>query len=258
VWTKGGSINLGPRQIGGLVGWLSGEISRSCSIGAVVINSPSNRSEEIGGLVGGNNGHIRDCYTVGSVNCDGIAYDVGGLVGRNYEDGLIDHSYAAGMIWIAGEFDSVGGLTGQSSYDPNVFFKSYFLATIGPANGYGFPLSDLAMRQQASFEGWDFVGESANGTENVWQIIEGVSYPYLSWQDAPVMPSEGNVPDPTPDPIPDPTPDATPDPIPDSTPITTSAPACGAGMGSAVLMCFLFLGFIKSCRCPMASRRQTQ
>ncbi len=30
--------------------------------------------------------------------------------------------------------------------------------------------------------GWDFVGETENGTEDIWKIIEGQTYPLLSWQ----------------------------------------------------------------------------
>ena len=31
-------------------------------------------------------------------------------------------------------------------------------------------------------EGWDFVGETANGTEDIWKICEGTNYPSLTWQ----------------------------------------------------------------------------
>jgi hypothetical protein len=30
--------------------------------------------------------------------------------------------------------------------------------------------------------GWDFVGETANGTEDIWRISEGRDYPRLSWE----------------------------------------------------------------------------
>jgi len=30
--------------------------------------------------------------------------------------------------------------------------------------------------------GWDFVGETANGTEDIWWILEGQDYPRLWWQ----------------------------------------------------------------------------
>lgn len=32
--------------------------------------------------------------------------------------------------------------------------------------------------------GWDFVGETANGTEDVWWILEGKDYPRLWWEAA--------------------------------------------------------------------------
>jgi hypothetical protein len=30
--------------------------------------------------------------------------------------------------------------------------------------------------------GWDFVGESQHGTENIWAICEGVDHPHLTWE----------------------------------------------------------------------------
>jgi hypothetical protein len=30
--------------------------------------------------------------------------------------------------------------------------------------------------------GWDFVGETANGTEDIWAICQGTNYPRLAWQ----------------------------------------------------------------------------
>jgi hypothetical protein len=30
--------------------------------------------------------------------------------------------------------------------------------------------------------GWDFVGETANGTEDIWWINEGQDYPRLWWE----------------------------------------------------------------------------
>jgi hypothetical protein len=43
------------------------------------------------------------------------------------------------------------------------------------------------MRIQSTFSGspayWDFVGETANGTEDVWRMcVDGVNYPQLYWQ----------------------------------------------------------------------------
>jgi len=30
--------------------------------------------------------------------------------------------------------------------------------------------------------GWDFVGETKNGTEDLWWILEGKDYPHLWWE----------------------------------------------------------------------------
>ena len=30
--------------------------------------------------------------------------------------------------------------------------------------------------------GWDFVGETENGTEDIWWILEGEDYPRLVWE----------------------------------------------------------------------------
>ncbi len=30
--------------------------------------------------------------------------------------------------------------------------------------------------------GWDFVDETANGTEDIWGILEGQNYPRLWWE----------------------------------------------------------------------------
>lgn len=38
------------------------------------------------------------------------------------------------------------------------------------------------MKMQESFVGWDFVGETDNGTEDLWTIREGGAYPVLTWQ----------------------------------------------------------------------------
>jgi len=41
------------------------------------------------------------------------------------------------------------------------------------------------MKQQSNFIGWDFVWETANGTDDIWAICEGASYPKLAWQFVP-------------------------------------------------------------------------
>ena len=57
-----------------------------------------------------------------------------------------------------------------------------FLTQAGRYNSIGTPLTDSQMKQQASFVGWDFVGETINGTEDVWWLLENITYPKLNWQ----------------------------------------------------------------------------
>jgi len=59
----------------------------------------------------------------------------------------------------------------------------YFLDSAGPDNGRGNSLSDAAMKQQASFVGWDFNAEIINGTDDVWHMPNGTAgYPMLFFQ----------------------------------------------------------------------------
>ena len=37
--------------------------------------------------------------------------------------------------------------------------------------------------QQGAYAGWDFVGESVNGQNEIWRMCQdGVDYPRLSWE----------------------------------------------------------------------------
>jgi len=88
-----------------------------------------------GGLVGKNENTIVSCYAVGFIN--GYT-DTGGLVGLD-ESGVVTCSFwdvdSSGMTTSAG---GEGKTTGEMQ-DPNTFVSA----------------------------GWDFVGESANGTEDI-------------------------------------------------------------------------------------------
>ncbi len=104
----------------------------------------------LGGLCGYNRGSVSNCCSTGSVTGEGDSWYLGGLCGHN-----------DGMDYIS---------------------NCYFLDTAGPHNDWGTPLTDPSMKQQSSFVGWDFVGDS-NGSEDHWQLaIDGYDYPRLTWQ----------------------------------------------------------------------------
>jgi hypothetical protein len=193
----GGSINncystgliKGATGTGGLVGYNYGSISNCYSTGNV---TGSGSIGHVGGLVGDNYGSISNCYSTGSVsgfnsvgglvgsnwttisNCYSTrvvtggnhSSFIGGLVGLN-NNGPISNCYSTGMV---SGTSNVGGLIGMSL---KTVSHCYFLNTSGPSNGYGTPLTDTQMKQQANFTGWNFT--------TIWAICEGTNYPRLLW-----------------------------------------------------------------------------
>jgi hypothetical protein len=162
-------VNISGRDdTGGLMGYNNGTIIACFVTGSV------NGNNEVGGLVG-RNGRlgptITDCYAIATVTGSS---SVGGLAGRNY--GIISNCFATGDV---SGTTSVGGLIGASAGSIN---SSYFLITSAPDNNFGEPLTDEQMKQQTSFVGWDFVGETENGIQDIWKICNGTNYPKLAWQ----------------------------------------------------------------------------
>lgn len=160
-------------RVGGLVGSNSGRSGIDVSYATGHVNGTGDR---VGGLVGDNSyGDITDCYATGPVDGDDF---VGGLVGVNDYGSKVLRNYSVGSV--TGTASRVGGLVG---YNYASVRDSYFLDSTGPDNGYGMPLADSAMKLQASFAGWDFNIESANGTDDIWHIpYQDSGYPKLFFQ----------------------------------------------------------------------------
>jgi hypothetical protein len=168
-------VNItGHNYVGGLAGYNEGTIYKCNTTGKVA--SP-NQTYDIGGLAGFNSGDINNCYSISAVTSGDGAGLIGGLAGENA--GNISNCYSMGTIVCGYPPGDTGGLTGDNS---GSISSSYFLDTSGRDNGYGTPLKDEQMKQQSSFAGWDFVWETANGTDDVWAICEDVNYPKLTWQ----------------------------------------------------------------------------
>ncbi len=90
---------------------------------------------------------------------------------------IISKCYSTGSV---SGTDYLGGLVGYNDCYIETISNCYFLDIAGPDNRYGTPLTDAQMRQQSSFVGLDFVGESANGTHQFWQMPADGGYPVLS------------------------------------------------------------------------------
>lgn len=157
--------------VGGLVGYaeLGGTIER-CYADTTVVALDS-----AGGLIGGGFATVVDCYAQGTVIAGMFA---GGLIGIDY-GGTLTHCYATGAV-LGGA--GAGGLTGVYSETVGAFWD---VQTSKQATSYGgVGLTTAQMQTAAPFleAGWDFVGETANGTEDIWWIDEGQDYPRLGWE----------------------------------------------------------------------------
>lgn len=185
----------GNECVGGLVGMNRGDlIARCCASGSVTGCS------DVGGLVGTSYRTITNCYA----DCQVTGTDdAGGLVGHHglvarcgslevSMPGTISCCYSLGRV---SGLTAIGGLVGanccgdiadsfwniETSGLPNV------CGTQGrdnsfSQNGGGTITSEMQTLGTYLGAGWDFIGETENGTEDIWWIDEGQDYPRLSWE----------------------------------------------------------------------------
>jgi hypothetical protein len=59
------------------------------------------------------------------------------------------------------------------------------------AGGEGKTTAEMKTLSTFTSAGWDFVGETANGTEDIWTICQGVNYPRFTWQNQPPIAEAG-------------------------------------------------------------------
>ena len=112
------------------------------------------------------------------------SHHLSGLCGYNFY-GAINNSYATGFV--TGD-DYLGGLCGLKIYGAITYcFWDVETSGIGIEGGDNYGATGkttVQMQTQSTFTdaGWDFVGETTNGTDDIWDICEGTNYPRLSWQ----------------------------------------------------------------------------
>ena len=73
-----------------------------------------------------------------------------------------------------------GGVLAQTS---NCFWNTQTSGQANSAGGMGFTSAQMKDIQTYLAAGWDFVGETANGAEDIWTICSGKDYPRLAWED---------------------------------------------------------------------------
>ncbi|MDI6451783.1 GLUG motif-containing protein [Anaerobaca lacustris] len=164
---------LGTTHVGGLVGRNEGDVAACYCTGVVTGRS------YVGGLVGGNQGTVGECYSTGATSG---GYSVGGLVGGNFYGGAMSDSYSTGVV--TGQ-DNIGGLVGTNWGGDIVAASLWNTETSGQTASVGGEGKISAEMQTAGTfldVGWDFLDETANGTEDFWWIDEGRDYPRLWWE----------------------------------------------------------------------------
>jgi len=182
VWECRACCNVrGDLSVGGLLGEnLSGTIERSYAAGVV------RGGTYAGGLLGLNSGGtVRDCYSTADVKA---TIYVGGLAGCNepdchcivYVPGLIVRSYACGPVWGV----NAGGLVGinDKSQTEASFWNRETTGCAVSAGGDGKSNSEMGRSSMYLGVGWDFVGEKANGSQDIWYLPAEGGPPRLAWE----------------------------------------------------------------------------
>ena len=161
-------------DIGGLIGGNCGQVNNSYSGAAV------SGGQRAGGLVGANwwSGIMRNSYSTGRVSGNG---QLGGLLGWN--EGSVSNSYSTGRVTAD---DYVGGLVGHNRATvSNSFWDIQTSGQSTSADGTGKTTAEMKNAITFSGSGWSIIAVTDPSTRNpayTWNIVDGQTYPFLSWQ----------------------------------------------------------------------------
>jgi hypothetical protein len=166
----------GNYYVGGLTGSSSGTVTSSYSTGNVTGSSVVASLVAINGW----DGTVSDCYCTGSAAGD---YYVAGLVGVNF--GTVSKSYSSSNVT---GYEYVGGLLavnwGGTASD--CFWDAETSGLAASAGGIGKTTAE--MQSVATFLGaaWGIsaVPPGMTNLASIWNIVDGQTYPFLSWQSA--------------------------------------------------------------------------
>ena len=170
----------GASWTGGLVGYnYKGAVSNSYSTGTI-IGGTINGTSGTGGVVGGSIGTVSNSYSTGSITGEG---SVGGVVGFNGNDGTVSNSYSTGSV--TGQLD-IGGLVGSNWGTVRDSFWDVETSRQATSDG-GTGKTTAEMKDIATFSeaGWNIItvaNANKRNTSYIWNIVDGETYPFLSWQ----------------------------------------------------------------------------
>ena len=178
-----GSISGQYQNVGGLIGASNNStVSNSYSTCSVTVTG--NYHYSTGGLVGYNlDGTVTNSYTTGNVIG---SHMVGGLIGNNNNSCTVINCFSKGSVTGTADVGGLIGYNGGSLNCANSFWDTQTSGVTSSAGGTG--LTTAQMKKYLTyFEAtWDFIGETENGSNNIWGIDEsGITnggYPFLFWE----------------------------------------------------------------------------
>lgn len=149
----------GDTYVGGVVGrnndnyYSSSIISQCASSGNITATKGY-----VGGILGYYYGScsIKNCYSIANVKTE-----------DSYSSSVYGIGYSAENCYFAGTISDTGDVYPIGVYNTNSYYDSEKTKISGKPGA----LTTKQMKQQASFQGWDF--------DNIWTIQEGVDYPKL-------------------------------------------------------------------------------
>jgi len=170
------ALVVGYEVVGGLVGVCYGNVANSYFTGSVT----GHDCDGAGGLVGVCYGTVTNSHSTGSVTGN---ESIGGLVGGNAAEGNVSNSYSTGGVTGTSR---VGGLVGWN-YEGTVGHSFWDIETSGQATsdgGMGKTSAEMKDITTFSGAGWNIIAVGLNETDpaHIWNIVDGVTYPFLSWQ----------------------------------------------------------------------------
>lgn len=171
----------GGNRVGGICGNLYYGNIENC-----MVTGDISGYQYVGGIVGYSSGYssISQCASSGNI----IATDdqVGGILGYRYYSCSIENCYSIANVKAEGSYSYAYGIGGsaENCYFAGTISGAYYVCPMGESNTnsyydyektniswYEGALTTKQMKQQASFQGWDF--------DKIWTIQEGVDYPKL-------------------------------------------------------------------------------
>ncbi len=168
-----------------LVGILAG--SQDDLLKNISVHGTVSGTENVGGLAGMLTGTVENSYSSADVSGENL---VGGLLGQLGRSAMIDiggdavNTYSYGTV--TGN-EGVGGMIGGSNHISTTETSFWDVEASGQDTSAddeeGLNTEEMQSFNTFDDAGWNISDDGESSNENTWNIIDGETYPYLSWED---------------------------------------------------------------------------